>query len=95
MKEQKTAIIVNDRGEAFTGWASACSISVSGSESYHSVPQFFKSIRIEVKPNHFRPFGLEDGDFYTLHEPYVFCSEESAKRTMHRIYGYGQLAVVS
>ena len=91
-----TAIIVNSRGEVFTGWHSACSISPSGYESYYPVPSFQKTQTIIRKENEFWPCWRSKRIYRTVGKPYVFSSRiaaEKAARKMH--FHFGHLAVVS
>ncbi len=79
-----TAIIVNDRGEVFTQW--------------NPYPEFCRPIRAVA--GHFRPFGVEDGQEYWIHPPYVFSSVRAAERTAEKIRKWVpavkyQVAVVS
>lgn len=95
MRNEVTAIIVNDRGEVFVGWRSACSISGNGWEDYYTVPEFGKPVSTTIGPNDFRMSHQKDGDVMHYNEPYVFSSVRAAKKAMERIYGKGELAVVS
>ena len=61
-KAEKTAIIVNDRGEVFTKW--------------NPYPQFCKPIRAVA--GQLRPFGVEYGQEYWIYPPQVFSSVRSA-----------------
>lgn len=96
VKTSSTAIIVNDRGEAFCGWAWTCSIQVDGWEKWYKVPAFAIPKKITVtSETQFRPFEIEVGESYWINRPYLFSSREAAERTLHRIYGHGKLAVVT
>ncbi len=91
-----TAIIVNDRGEVFTHWASACSISVSGYETYYSVPQFARPKTIVIGDNDFTPYSLRNSRrrHYTINKPYLFSTVEAAQKARDRMWGL-RIAVVS
>lgn len=91
-----TAIIVNDRGEVFTHWASACDISASGYETYRSVPQFARPQTLTIEDNDFTPYSLRNSRrrHYTINKPYVFNSAEAAKKAMARMWS-SRLAVVT
>jgi len=92
---ERTAIIVNDRGEVFVGWRSAVSLSESGYETYYSVPCFARVKRVVVEPGHLRPMGTEVGDVYYLNSPKVYGSVRAAERAARRIGGFpSRLAVV-
>jgi hypothetical protein len=84
-----TAIIVNDKGEVFTHWASACSISVSGYETYYSVPNFAKTQTLFIRDNDFTPYSLHKSRrrHYTINKPYLFNSVESAEKARSRMWG--------
>jgi hypothetical protein len=90
-----TAIIVNDRGEVFTHWASACSIGVSGGETYYSVPNFARTQTIVAQPNELWPAWLvrTQRRHYTINKPYLFSSKKAAERALSRMWG--RLAVVT
>lgn len=92
-----TAIIVNDKGEVFTHWALACTVTAWGSEEYHSVPQFGRTETVVVRDNDFRPFWLTDKHrrHYTINKPYVFSSVDTAKKALARMWPRHRLAVVS
>ncbi len=92
----KTAIIVNSRGEAFTGWVSRCDISPSGFETYRSEPRFAKRSRLEAGSH-----PLFDGyppAACWVDEPKVFGDRRAAERALQRMKRHlfiGDLAVVS
>ncbi len=91
----RTAIIVNDRGEAFIGWFSHCNISASGFESYRSEPHFAKRERMKAG-SHPMFYGYPPRDKW-VNEPAVFADERSAARALQRIARkiFGGVAVVS
>lgn len=91
-----TAIIVNDRGEVFTHWASACDVSASGYETYRSVPQFAKPKTIVILDNDFTPYSLRNSRrrHYTVNKPYLFNSIEAAQKAVRRM-GFRRVAIVS
>lgn len=90
-----TAIIVNDRGEAFIGWRSHCSLSESGFETYHSVPFFAKEKVLYYEKSSLWPMDAPKDEPWRLNRPYVFASVRSAERAMGRMLCFGELAVVS
>lgn len=96
MKQTPAFVICNDRGEVFTHWASACSISPSGCEDYYSVPEFGRQQLYEHKPGDFNPhdFDLSFMHGHRVNDPHVFASRRAAEKAMRRIYGRGQLAIV-
>lgn len=91
----RTAVIVNDRGEAFVGWRSHVSISVSGFETYYSVPYFAKERVFRHSEGDFWPSGVPRDELWRVDSPRVFASEQSARRSMERMMCGGQLAVVT
>ncbi len=93
----RTAVVVNDRGEALVGWAFSVSFDVSGSETYFRVPVFAARRAVVHGPNDFVPSGRSAGEPYFVNDPYVFSSEVSAERAVLRMRGrvLGRLAVVS
>lgn len=83
MATSRTAIIVNERGEGFTGWFSHCDISASGFETYRSEPHFAKRELLRARSH---PLF----DYYPPHdtwvnEPKVFADKRSAERALKRI----------
>ena len=98
----KTAIIVNDRGEAFTGWHSACDISASGMESYRSVASFSKPRtvlhpRLQRQSGEFISYWPLQGSkrlHYTAGKPYVFVNRRAAEKALRRMHCFARLAVV-
>jgi hypothetical protein len=94
-KADRTAIIVNDLGEAFTGWFSGCAFSPSGSESYYSFARF---ARREWMPAGSHPlFERYPPEGCWVDEPKVFSSPRAAERALVRIrrYHFHEVAVVS
>ena len=92
-----TAIIVNDRGEVFCGWAYSVWLSVNGYEEGESVPVFLSPRQLVVRSNDLRPVGVENGDTYWVNLPKVYGSERAANRAMQKLdrLGCGRIAVVS
>jgi hypothetical protein len=92
---ERTAIIVNDRGEAFVGWFSACDISPSGYESYRSVAVFARRTLLK-RGTHPLFDGYPPTDRW-VDEPRVYSSARVAARAMKRVsrYHFGQLAIVT
>lgn len=95
MRNETTAIIVNDCGEVFIGWRMTWSVAVNGWEDYFLVPAFGKPKTITFKENDLRPIGMEAGDSMVLNPPYVFSSVRSAERTLKKILPRHTVAVVS
>ncbi len=91
----RTAVIVNDRGEAFVRWHSHCSISESGFESYYSVPYFAKERVARYEECKIWPADVPRDKPWHLDRPHVFASRQSAERAMGRMFFGGRLAVVS
>jgi hypothetical protein len=92
---ERTAVIVNDRGEAFIGWFSACDISPSGFESYRSVARFGRRTLLK-RGEHPLFDGYPPADCW-VDEPRVFSSARAAARALKRIerHTLSRLAVVS
>lgn len=80
-----TAIIVTNRGEAFTHWASATRYSPSGAEESYLTPEFAVPKQVVVKEGDLHPFGTEVGDTYWINEPFLYESVESAMKAMRRM----------
>lgn len=91
---KRTAIIVNDQGEAFTGWFSHCDISASGFETYRSEPHFAK--RKLVKAGTRQLFFCPPRDMW-VNDPKVFSDARAAARALKRIKArhWHAVAVVS
>jgi hypothetical protein len=96
--KNKTAIIVNSRGEVFVGWRSSCSVEASGFERYFVTPYFDCPLRVVLTPNSLIPLGMQVGDRWWVRPPYVFSSTRSALRALDKISRYvskASLAIVS
>jgi len=96
-KTERTAIIVNDKGEVFTRWAMRVSFTASGAEDFYMVPQFYKTYTVVRRDNDFWPVFMEQSTrrHYTLNKPYVFSSVRAAERALNRMRGYRRAAIVS
>jgi len=88
-----TAIIVNDRGEAFVGWRSSCSLSENGVEMYSSVPFFAKETVLHYEPGHLWDPDVPTDKPVRLNRPYVFSSVRAAARAARRMWS--KVAVVT
>lgn len=97
MKEEKTAIIVNDKGEVFTHWAMRVSFTASGAEDFYMVPQFYKTYTVVFDENNFWPMSMANSrrKHYTVNKPYVFSSVRTAERALKRMRGYYRAAIVT
>jgi hypothetical protein len=80
-----TAIIVTNRGEVFTHWASASRYSPSGAEEYYTVPEFGILKQVTVGPKDLHPFGTKVGDTYWINEPHQYESERAALKALKRM----------
>lgn len=78
-----TAIIVTNRGEVFTHWASASRYSPSGSEECYLIPVFGIPKQVTVESNY--PFCTNVGDTYWINEPHQYESEKSALKALKRM----------
>jgi hypothetical protein len=87
MKKSTTAVIVNDRGEVFTHWASGCTISASGYETYYLIPQFAKTRTITIGEWDFIPSSLlfSKRRHFTINKPHLFSSVRSAETCLRKI----------
>lgn len=96
-KEKLTAIIVNARGEVFTGWAIGVSCSVSGGEYFYRVPKFNKTETRMREAWQFWPTSMQHSkrQHYTINKPYVFSCREYAEKAANKMYGVGRIAVVT
>ncbi len=94
-REQVTAIIVNARGEVFTGWAMAISYGVSGGESFYRVPQFAKTKTLVRTEDCLWPSDIGKRGHYTINKPYVFSCREYAEKAASKMYAVGRIAVVT
>ena len=96
-KQEATAIIVNDKGEAFIRWAMRVSHTVTGAEDFYTVPVFAKQETVVVGEHDFRPCWMLKSKrrHYTLNKPYVFSSIRAAEQAKSRMYGQYRTAVVS
>ena len=91
----RTAVIVNDRGEAFIGWFSHCDISASGFETYRSEPHFAR--RELLKAGSHPLFSYYPPKDTWVSNPRVFADARSAARALKRIerHTLARLAVVT
>jgi hypothetical protein len=80
-----TAIIVTNRGEVFTHWASASRYSPSGSEECYLIPEFGIPKKVTLESNDLHPFGTNVGDTYWINEPHQYESEKSALKALKRM----------
>lgn len=92
---KRTAIIVNDQGEAFVGWFSHCDISASGFETYRSEPRFAKRELMKAGTHPLFSFFPPHDEW--VGEPKVFSDARAAARALKRIKArhWHAVAVVS